>query len=521
MTILLAEIELRNTAGAVTMLRLCSGAGYNHPSAPGFYAGLLKDGAQWTRSCYRAGTTSGAVEVGVGGIIAVNADGQLDYLVNYGLAGGALTLKLLADEEADYSTALTIAVFTMEQAELSNEQVLFRVRDRLADLETTKLQANRYLGTTTTTGIEGGADLKGKVKPRAFGYCREISPALVNGAKLIYQANDGPIFGIPMVYDRGAALTPNMTDYTSQADMEANAPGLSEFRVWKAGGCFRLGAMPGDGLPAGQITCDVMVGTTAADRTTAQILKAMAIGAGIDPGQIVAADVAELDTDNAAVIGFFAETEVSARAAMEEVANSIGAWFGFDRLGQLRMRRFEAPGNSPVVSLRRIGQQDVPLGVYDLIDPQRRALEDPGRGVPTGTVTVSYQRCWTPATTDIAPIVTASRRAFLAEATRTATATDASVALQFKSAGTRGFDSLMDDATAAQAEADRLLAMHSLARSRYVTRTPFDLTFLEQVDLGSTVELRFDRFGLNAGKNFVVIAMRPVVASVIELDLWG
>lgn len=516
MAVLLLEAELRNAAGAVTMLRLCNGAGYNHPSAPGFYIGVLKDGAQWTRSCYRAGTTSGSVEVGVGGIIAVIADGQLDYIADYGLAGGALTLKLLAHEEADYATAVTIAVFTMEQAELSNDQVLFRVRDRLADLETAKLLTTRYLGTSTSTGIEGGPDLKGKVKARVFGYCREISPALVNGAKLIYQVNDGAVFAVPMAYDRGAPLTFNTTEYVSQADMEANAPGLNEFRVWRAGGCIRLGA-----LPAGQITCDVIVGDTAADRTTAQILKTMAISAGIDPGLIVAGDVTDLDAANPAVIGFYIDQEVSARAAMEQVANSIGAWFGFDRLGQFRMRRFEAPAATPVVSLQRIGQQDVPLGVYDLIDPQRRALEDPGRGVPVKTVTVSYQRCWTPATTDLAAGVTAARRAFLAEATRTATATDNAVALQFKSAGTRAFESLIDDPTAAQAEADRDLAMHKVQRSRYVTRTPFDLTFLGLVDLGSTVELRFGRFGLNAGKNFVVIGMRPVVASVIELDLWG
>jgi hypothetical protein len=515
MTILLAEIELRDTAGVVTMLRLSSGAGYNHPSAPGFYSGLLKDGAQWTRSCYRAGTTSGAVEVGFGGIVAVNADGSLDFLTIYGLAGGALTLKLLPDEESEYATALTIAVFTMEQAELSNEQVLFRVRDRLADLETAKLQTNRYQGTSTFAGIEGGPDVKGKVKPRAFGYCREISPSLVNPGKLIYQANDGAVFDVPMAYDRGAALTRNTTDYVSQADMEANPPGLSQYRVWKAGGCIRLGA-----LPAGQITCDVMVGDPAS-RTTAQILRTMAIGAGIDAGTIVAADVADLDAANGAVIGFFADQEVSARAAMEQVANSVGAWFGFDRLGQMRMRRFEAPGNTPVVSLRRIGQQDVPTGVYDLINPQRRPLEDPGRGVPVKTVTVSFRRCWTPATNDIADVVTATRRAFLAEPTRTATATDGSVAVQFKSAGTRAFDSQIDDETAAQAEALRQLGMHKLQRSRFVTSTPFSIEFLEKVDLGATVELRFDRFGLNAGKNFVVIGMKPVVASTIELDLWG
>lgn len=516
MTILLAEIELRDALGAVTMLRLSSGAGYNHPSAPGFYIGLLKDGAQWTRSCYRAGTTSGAVEVGVGGIVAVNADGALDYLVNFGLAGGALTLKLLEHEDADYATAVTIAVFTMEQADLSNEEVLFRVRDRLADLETAKLQTNRYLGTSASAGIEGGPDLKGKVKPKAFGFCRSVSPALANPGKLIYMANDGAVFAVPMVYDRGVALTPSATEYASQADMEANAPGLSEFRVWKAGGCFRLG-----GLPGGQITCDVTVGNAAADRTTAQILKAIAIGAGIDAGSIDAADVAALDAANSATIGLFVDQEISARAAMEQVANSIGAWFGFDRLGRMRMRRFEAPAGVAVASLRRIGLQDAPLGVFDLINPQRRPLEDPGRGVPVKTVTLSYQRCWTPAATDLAGGVTADRRAFLAEATRRATATNASVSLQFKSAGTRAFESLIDAEPAAQAEADRQLAMHSVARGRFLAGAPFDSAFLELVDLGATVELRFNRFGLNAGRNFVVISMRVVVGSLIELDLWG
>lgn len=524
MHVILAEIETRDVTGAVTILYL-STHDYNHPSAPGFYEGRLKGDMSWTRSCWSGGTTSGAVTIGYGAIVAVNPDGGLDYLTTAGYAGGVCTLLWLDTVTDAYSTAVTLAVFTLEQPDFSFNEVGFRVRDRLQDLETKKLQTNRYAGTTTSTGIEGGADLKGKVKPDLSGLCRDVTPYQVNAGKLIYQVKDGAA-EVFAVYDRGAAITDRGADYSSQADMEANAPTTGQFRSWPAGGCVRLG-----GTPAGQVTVDARTGSTGADRSVAQILKAMATGpGGLATGQISAADVSALDAANSAVVGFYAAEETSVRAAMEPIANSIGAWFGFDRLGVLRMNRIAVPSGAPVIDLMKFeagfGKPAIPLTGADIKSMERVPLDDPGRGVPIKTATLKFKRCWTTQTSDLAGVVQTdpARRNFLAEEFRQATATDASILLQFPGADVRDFDSLLDDDTAAQAEADRRLAMHKVLRDRYKIEAPMTAALAAAVDLGSIVRITDPRFDLAGGKLFQVIGLTVSPAGqkpLMELDLWG
>ena len=524
MPVILAELESRDASGAVTMIYLAT-HDYNHPSAPGFYLGRLRGSVTWTRSCYAGGTTSGAVTIGYGRVVAVNPDGALDGLQSGGYAGGRCVLKWLESVESAYSTAITLATLTLEQPEVTFNEISFLVRDRLQDFETRKLQTTRYAGTTTSSGIEGGPDLKGKVKPDLHGLCRDASPYLVNQGKQIYQVKDGAA-EIFAVYDRGAAVTNRGADYSSQADMEANAPTTGQYRSWPAGGCMRLGF-----TPAGIITVDARAGSGAADRTAAQILKAIALSSGgLTSGQISAADLAALDAVNPAVIGFYARDEISVRAALEPIANSVGAWFGFDRLGVLRMKRFEAPTGSPVISLRRMragyGEEAIPANAADILSIERVPLEDPGRGVPIQTANLTYGRCWTPQTSDLAGSVQTdqTRRSFLAEESRKVTATDAGVLLQFPGAGVREFDGLIDEESAAQAEADRRLTLHKIRRDRFQAETPVTPDLIAAVDLASTVEIKLDRFGMSAGKPFAAIGITVSVGGdkpSVELDLWG
>ena len=524
MPIILAELETRDAAGTVTMLYLAT-EDYNHPTAPGFYAGRLRGDLSWTRSCYSGGTTSGAVSIGFGSLVAVNPDGALDAWVTAGFAGGACVLKWLETVEDAYSTAVTIATFTLEQPQATFTGLEFLIRDRIQDLEIAKLQTARYAGTTTTTGIEGGPDLKGKVKPALFGITRDVSPYQVNPARLIYQARDGAAETIA-VYDRGAALTRVTPDYADLAAMEASAPAAGQYRGCASIGCFRLG-----GAPAGTITADVRTGSSAADRTAGQIVNAIAAGpGGLTGGQISAADITALDAANGAEIGFFAPEEITVRAALEPIVNSVGAWFGFDRLGVLRVKRFEAPAGSPVISFRRFragfNEEAIPANAADILSIERVPLEDPGKGVPIKTATQTYRRCCTPQTSDLAGAVQIdqARRSFLAEEFRKVTATDASIALQFKSAGVRDFQGLIDDEAAAQTEVNRLLAMHKVRRDRYRVTTPITRALLEAVDLGAVVEIRLNRFGLAAGKLFTVIGLTASLGGdrpSLELDLWG
>lgn len=513
----LAEITAYDPAlpGVVT-LRYASGLGYNHPSAPGYYAPRLREPGQIARSMFANRTTLGAVETGIGEMSLVNHDGELDAIDGYSLDGRALRL-LIGDDAAAYSSFTVVFSGTMLAARSIEAEVQILVRDRLLELDKPLLTAT-YAGTNVLPGgVEGVDDIKGRVKPRTYGVVKEIAPPCVNTARLIYQVSDGAIASLDAVYDNAIALTAGAT-YADQADMEANAPAAGQFRAWLGGGMFRLGA-----TPVGQITADVTQGATAADRTAAQITKAIALAAGISSGDILAADVTALDTANAAPVGLWVSDAKTARQAAEEIAASVGAWFGFDRLGRFRMARLDAPSGSPVVTFKRL--TPTVIAEADTVDLLSFALvtgNDSDRGVPTYRVTLEYGRCYTPQPGALDGAITPERRAFLSLEYRSAKAEDTSILTTYLLAVEITIRTQLAVAADADTEAARQLSMRKVKRKRITISARVDATLAALIDLGVVVRVILPRWGLSGGKLFRVIGMtNRLGAGVVDLELWG
>ena len=518
--IYLVEFEGRDASGSVTTFRFASGEGYNHPSAPGYYAPNVRNALSLKRTIFSSDTTTGAVGVGAGTLDLANPDGSLDYLLDYGFDGGKLNVSLI-DPTQNYSTRVQVGRLTMEQPEMTWGNVSLQVRDRLMELETKKIQTSLFLGNNSLpNGLEGVAgDLKGRPKPLTFGKVLNVPAPCVNTSRLIYQVNAGAVADVPAVYDRGALLTRG-PDYPDQATMLApTAPTAGTYRVWPAGGYFRLGSNP-----VGQVTADVTQGAAVGNRTVAQILYAMATGAGgIPTGDVSSSDVTALDAANSAVIGIYIDTEMTVRAAMEAVCNSIGAWFGFDRLGILRMKRFEAPSGSFVatlVSADSTTATDANTG--DIISIERSATKNSGRGVPAYRVTLEYQPNYTQQASDLAGVVSQERREFLKLSNRQVTSTDSSIQLKHQLATTMKFSTLIDDPTAAQTESDRQLALYKVRRDPLSVPIRFDPTLIAVLDIGAVVKVVIPRFGMEAGKLLTIIGLEVDAATnLANLDLWG
>lgn len=103
---------------------------------------------------------------------------------------------------------------------------------------------------------EGPAELKGVAKPRAFGFCYNITPVLIDRALNIYQYHTGPSGGVLAVYDKGAALEnaghiPNLGLGTVHAWAPTAQDG-GKYVFDLARSYVRLA-----GPPAGQVTMDV------------------------------------------------------------------------------------------------------------------------------------------------------------------------------------------------------------------------------------------------------------------------
>ena len=510
MRIYLVELTaIVDSLGTAQVFRFSTGGFVTEPSDTppnAVYEDRLKQPALVRRDMYANGTTGGASRVGFGELVLANLDGGLDDFRNYGFDGQPLVLKV-GDNDMGFSSFVEVLTGTMEQAELDQRELRIRVRDRQSELAE-PIQTVRYLG---TGGLEGtDLDVKGRVKPLIYGQVFNIIPVAVNPLKQIYQVADNPIEDIQFVYDSGIALTRETPDYANETDLldDLLKPAAGHYRVFE--GYFRLNTRP-----VGVLTADAVEGALAADRSVAQILERMALQVGIPALDINNADVIALDAANDSPVGIYIDQDFTAIQAMDEVAQSIGAYFGFDQLGIFRMGRLEAPMNMPVVTI----DENTIIGN----ELERTVSRDEGRGIPSYRVNLQYAKNYTVQGLDqLAAALADERAAELALDYRGVTSEDLDVLLKHRLSPELNRITLLINELDAQAEADRLLTLYSTLREVYEVTVRLEDDIISLLDIGEEVQIKYRRFGLNMGKTFIVIGLEvDYQLNRASLTLWG
>ena len=496
-----------DAAGTTTVLRYASKPYTTKPTdtpANTFYDDRITNPASISRSLYSNGTTSGASRVNYGAVELSNVDGGLDSILKYSFDGRSLVIKIGNEGDA-YSAFTTILNGTMEQVEFTFSKVTILARDKLAIVDM-PLQTTLYAGNNALPdGVEGVADIAKSPKPLLYGQVFNIAPIMVNSSKVTYQINDGAIQSVGNVYDKGIALTAG-ADYANVTALHAASPASGTFITCLALGYIRLGA-----VPTGLLTCDATQGAASSNRTVAQVLKAMALKAGIASGDINASDVTALDTINNSVIGIWIDGADSAMVAMDKVAQSIGAYFGFDALGSLRMGLFTTPTGSATLE----------IDINNILSIEHSRTNDTDKGIPAWRVNLTYQKNYSVQDFDLAGAVTAARRSVLSLPALTKSAEDSAIKTQYALAPTIEKESLLVDATAAQTEATRLLNLYKTSRDLYTVTIALDLT-TTLPDLNNIVNITMNRFGLNSGKLFKIIGIESDYSkNRATLTLWG
>jgi hypothetical protein len=399
----------------------------------------------------------------------------------------------------------------MDSADFTWKEISIKVRDRQQELAK-PLQQTRYGGTNALpNGLDGvPKDLKGGAKPILYGRVQNISPPQVNTSRLIYQVSEAIIQSVDAVYDRGTALTAGAV-YTSQADMETTAPSAGQYRVWlNADGSYvRLGS-----APAGTLTVDATQGAAIANRTAAQLMNQVLLKAGITAGDITAADVTALDAAVGYEVGFWTpeKTDTTGVAAMDALANSVGAWWGVDRLGKFRMGRVIAP---------LIGDSIGTLTATDMITVDRTRSSDQGGGVPSWQVKLNYSRMFT-TQDDLAAAVPATTKSERAEQWRTVIANDAAIKTQWPKSVEIEFTTHLLTQADAEAEAARRLLLYKIRRDTLEVRVKLENALAATIDLGKVITVQLPRFGMGSGKPFLVTGIRTDLRNnVFDLTLWG
>ena len=217
-----------------------------------------------------------------------------------------------------------------------------------------------------TTGIEGGADIKGNPKPLIFGRAKNLQPVQINVVDNVFQVSSyGPIQAISAVYERGAAFGASMGDHANYAALVAADIPEGRWATCLADGLFRLGAPP-----YGLITADVdgLVRDSVWLRRTGAIIQALAEMAGVGSSQIDSASLAALDAAVPRNVNIVISGQIDVLSVAQRMALACNAQAGIDLLGRLFVTRVDI--GSPVMILNGAGK-NLP-GVIDIAESSVR-----------------------------------------------------------------------------------------------------------------------------------------------------
>lgn len=465
-----------------------------------FFPSKLRRTFTYERSVLGAADFSG-LSVSIGRIELDNTDGYYDDLVTgYTPDGGIVTLKVGvvdANGRADYASFQTAAVFIGSRMTGDISTVMIDLRDKSYRLDQ-PASPNVYGG---AGGLDGGAEVAGKRKPRAFGWVDNVTPAPVIPADQVYQINDGPVQAISAVYDTGVPLTFD-ADYATSVLLRNATLVPGEYATCIAEGLFRLG-----GSAYGVVTADVQGDNDGGFvETTAAIIERLVLTAtDLESSDIAANTFQYLDLQQDAPVGYFIghATEVTVAEVANNLMRGVGGYVGFAREGLLEVGIIDAPGLVAPIQYDET----------EFISIQREPLPD-DLSPPPQRVRVTYANNWTPLETVAGEVTDDDRIAELKEPHKIATTSDADAAALL-----RVYPSARDpepvvayfrDEADALAEAERRFTLLTAKRAIWRGTVPL-APFVH--DIGEAVHVTVDRYELSAGKVMRVLSVRDDIGS--------
>lgn len=389
-------------------------------------------------------------------------------------------------------------------------------------------------------GIDGPPELAGATKPKAFGRCRNVRPVMIDPARLIYQVNDGEMRAIDAVRDMGVELTSHGTvkSYKQLFDLAPpDEDSIGDFPLGSFVSCLSTGHFRLAGQPAGTVTADVR-GAGGADslreafgdgtyftdgtgfrsaalkiysRTAGAVINRLLIEIGFTDQQISLSQIAQMDRERPYEVGVYlaAGEQRTVADIVGLMARSMGCVLIRFRDGRYQLRDLAPPLETSVVRMDVSSQDQGKL--------IRKAL--PYRQ-PWSDVDIVYNRNWTPLTeTDLAGAVLPEERSVLTRDVFVSRSTDAELAAVYPDrAPMRVETALVSDGDAA-ALGRRLLDFYT--RGRQMFSVPLRGVG-HRLELMDSIRLTAPRFGLDAGKDLLIVGLRENGASLAtDVDLFG
>lgn len=237
-----------------------------------------------------------------------------------------------------------------------------------------------------TGGLEGGAGIKGTLKPRAHGFCKTVSPVQIDTVYLVYQVHGyGPIAGIAKVYDFAQELDPAIANVSTYNELIALDLQPGQWATCNTHGLFRLG-----GSTDKKLTCDVMgalfngVYTNTVKTITQQLIRE------VQPTAVFGTFGSFADAEWC----FYAKEATSVADIVYRAVYEAGGYLIPDGAGRWQVGDFYSPVNRGQL---RSDRSTLPLVI---------SHEEKTSTGPVWKVSVGHSRCWSVHTeSEISPTI--------------------------------------------------------------------------------------------------------------------
>ncbi|PZQ46166.1 MAG: hypothetical protein DI551_05665 [Micavibrio aeruginosavorus] len=435
--------------------------------------------------------------ISFGEVVIENGDGELDRLVSYEWPGRKITVKAGGADMA-YADFQTVFSGAVEDFENDDEKITLTIRDN-------RIRTDQYLAAGTykgTGGLDGGDSLAGQVKPLCFGRVFNAELRLVDSANLVYQIHDGPVLSVDIVRDSGIPLT-----YAGDVpDIASATPAGGTYVTQLSGGYVKLGT-----TPDGRVTADAHGDSQGGYVSTAgDIIKRIVmtrIGAmPFEAGEIDDGALARITAAAPGPMGIYFSDQAAVSDVIDEIVLPIGAYWNFDRLGLLSGGSVLAP-SSASLQLTEDNIDEEGVSRLSTIPPAWRINVG---YAPLGAVQGEDE---------LAAGTPNDDREFLQSEYRFVTYEDSTIRTRNTKAQERTYLTRLANKSDAEALLSRLQTL--FMRTRTIYSAPAH-NMLYRASHGLTVRLTLPRYGLEEGKDFLVVGVsEDAETAKTTLTLWG
>ena len=338
-------------------------------------------------------------------------------------------------------------------------------------------------GRVTASFTDTSTAAKSNVIPLCYGQCFNVTPAQINSSLLKYQVHDGQINAITDVRDNGVSVgfTADLTH-----------------------GTFILTSSP-----VGTVTADVQGAKPAGTYLTKSgdiINHIVTVHTSLTSSDVSASSLSAFVATCTQTIGLYIPDRQNVIDVLDQIVTSVGAWYTFNRSGQMIFGRMDVPSGTPVMHLV---SDDIVFG----------GLSIQNMTVPVMTERISFFQNWTQQTT-VAGSVSVINATLFSQAAQWAACNNQQIKVTHLMATEPAEkETFIVSAAEAVSESVRLLSLWGAVRRTYQAEcivAPLTL------NLGDVISLDHPRYGLSGGVSLRIIGIsESVTTRRVTLTLWG